>query len=251
MPPRRSSSRSRWPSSSAPCCRRRRASSSATGFPARVAAVLIVTAVGAGVDLHGRPDRLARDGMEQQAAGAGRAASKEKLHVFDRPLALWQELQSMLGGSDALASIPDAEIRLGAADAGIPVADLHRIPAVLRHPDPVHRELEGSAPRPDHEFRRPAGAAADAADPQRDRGASRQLSADGDDDQCRRRHRHRHHLRGHGHAQSGRPRRAGRDLEFHSDHRPGRDVRHPGRGRHRRLSDDRRRADGADWPSPR
>ena len=29
---------------------------------------------------------------------------KEKLHVFDRPLALWQELQSMLGGSSALAS---------------------------------------------------------------------------------------------------------------------------------------------------
>ncbi len=32
----------------------------------------------------------------------------------------------------------------------------------------------------DHEFRRPPGAAADAADPQRDRGASRQLPLDGD-----------------------------------------------------------------------
>jgi predicted PurR-regulated permease PerM len=30
------------------------------------------------------------------------ARLKDKLHVFDRPLALWQELQSMLGGSDAL-----------------------------------------------------------------------------------------------------------------------------------------------------
>ncbi|WP_194458257.1 AI-2E family transporter [Bradyrhizobium sp. CCBAU 53421] len=30
---------------------------------------------------------------------------KEKLHVFDRPLALWQELQSMVGGSDTLATL--------------------------------------------------------------------------------------------------------------------------------------------------
>jgi predicted PurR-regulated permease PerM len=29
---------------------------------------------------------------------------KEKLHMFDRPLALWQELQSMLGGSDTLST---------------------------------------------------------------------------------------------------------------------------------------------------
>ena len=39
-----------------------------------------------------------------------------------------------------------------------------------------------------------------------------------------------------GHAQSGRPRRAGRDAELHSDHRPGRDVRDSGRGRHRSPS---------------
>ena len=32
------------------------------------------------------------------------AMLREKLHVFDRPLALWQELQGMLGGSDTLAS---------------------------------------------------------------------------------------------------------------------------------------------------
>src|SRR6202011_2531633 len=31
---------------------------------------------------------------------------KDKLHVFDRPLALWQELQSMLGGSDAFSAAP-------------------------------------------------------------------------------------------------------------------------------------------------
>ena len=53
-------------------------------------------------------------------------------------------------------------------------------------------------------FARPDGAAADDADPQRDRGASRQLPVDGDDDQCRRRHHHRHHLRGDRNAQSGR-----------------------------------------------
>ena len=29
---------------------------------------------------------------------------KEKMHVFDRPLALWQQLQSMLGGSDTLTT---------------------------------------------------------------------------------------------------------------------------------------------------
>jgi predicted PurR-regulated permease PerM len=29
---------------------------------------------------------------------------RDKLHVFDRPLALWQELQSMVGGPDTLAS---------------------------------------------------------------------------------------------------------------------------------------------------
>ncbi len=32
------------------------------------------------------------------------AELKEKLHVFDRPLALWQQLQSMLGGPDTLTT---------------------------------------------------------------------------------------------------------------------------------------------------
>ena len=31
---------------------------------------------------------------------------KEKLHVFDRPLGLWQQLQAMVGGSDALPGAP-------------------------------------------------------------------------------------------------------------------------------------------------
>ena len=43
------------------------------------------------------------------------------------------------------------------------------------------------------------------------------------------------------HAQSGRPRRAGRDAEFHPDHRPGRDVRRAGRGRPGRVPEHRRR----------
>src|SRR5207248_4052611 len=33
------------------------------------------------------------------------AMLKEKLHVFDRPLMLWQELQSMLGGPDPLTTL--------------------------------------------------------------------------------------------------------------------------------------------------
>ena len=33
------------------------------------------------------------------------ALLREKLHVFDRPLALWQELQAMVGGSDPLARL--------------------------------------------------------------------------------------------------------------------------------------------------
>ena len=33
------------------------------------------------------------------------AMLKDKLHVFDRPLALWQELQSMIGGPDTLSTL--------------------------------------------------------------------------------------------------------------------------------------------------
>ncbi|WLB53154.1 AI-2E family transporter [Bradyrhizobium sp. 521_C7_N1_3] len=34
------------------------------------------------------------------------AQLKEKMHVFDRPLALWKELQTMVGGSEGLPSLP-------------------------------------------------------------------------------------------------------------------------------------------------
>ena len=141
------------------------------------------------------------------------------------------------------APVPDSENRMGAADVRIPVADLHRIPAVPRDAGAVHRELAGSAPRPDHDIRRSGFAAADAADPQRDRGASRRLPADGDHDQYR--------------ASASRPASSARlagmpnpaglgalaaTLNFIPDHRPRCDVRRPDGGRHRRVPDARRRA---------
>ena len=72
-------------------------------IPRAVAAVSIVTAAGAGatfmIGLIASPVMEWSNKLPELAA-----LLKEKLHVFDRPLALWQELQSMLGGSDTLAS---------------------------------------------------------------------------------------------------------------------------------------------------
>jgi predicted PurR-regulated permease PerM len=68
-------------------------------IPRAVSAILIVTAVGAGaafmVGLISSPlmewsNRLPELG----------SLLRDKLHIFDRPLLLWQELQGMLGGSD-------------------------------------------------------------------------------------------------------------------------------------------------------
>jgi predicted PurR-regulated permease PerM len=73
-------------------------------IPRSVSAVLIVTAVGAGaafiVGLISSPlmewsNRLPELG----------SLLKDKLHAFDRPLALWHQLQTMLGGSDGLSSL--------------------------------------------------------------------------------------------------------------------------------------------------
>jgi len=73
-------------------------------IPRSVSAVLIVTAVGAAgafiVGLISSPlmewsNRLPELG----------SLLKDKLHVFDRPLALWHQLQTMLGGSDGLSSL--------------------------------------------------------------------------------------------------------------------------------------------------
>jgi predicted PurR-regulated permease PerM len=72
-------------------------------IPRALAAVLIVTAVGAGVAF--MVGLIASPLMEwsSRLPEVG-GILRDKLHVFDRPLALWQELQSMLGGSDSLAA---------------------------------------------------------------------------------------------------------------------------------------------------
>jgi predicted PurR-regulated permease PerM len=72
-------------------------------IPRSVAAVLIVAAVGAIttfiIGLISSP--LMEWSHRLPELGS---ILKERLHVFDRPLALWQELQSMVGGSDPLSS---------------------------------------------------------------------------------------------------------------------------------------------------
>jgi predicted PurR-regulated permease PerM len=68
-------------------------------IPRAVAAVLIVAAASAGVAF--MVGLIASPAMEWSSKLPELGAQlKEKLHVFDRPLALWQELQSMLGGPD-------------------------------------------------------------------------------------------------------------------------------------------------------
>jgi len=71
-------------------------------IPRPVGAVLIVVAVGAGVTF--MVGLIASPVMEWSTKLPELGSMlREKLHVFDRPLALWQELQSMLGGSNTLA----------------------------------------------------------------------------------------------------------------------------------------------------
>jgi len=72
-------------------------------IPRAVAAVLIVSTAGAGVaftvGLIASPVMVCSSKLPELGA-----LLREKLHVFDRPLMLWQELQSMLGGSDTLTT---------------------------------------------------------------------------------------------------------------------------------------------------
>jgi len=74
-------------------------------IPRSVSAVLIVTVVGAGaifmIGLISSP--LMEWSTRLPELGS---LLREKLHVFDRPLGLWRQLQSMLGGSDALSAVP-------------------------------------------------------------------------------------------------------------------------------------------------
>ncbi len=74
-------------------------------IPRALSAVLIVSAVGAGVTFI--VGLISSPLMEWSTRLPELGARlKDKLHVFDRPLALWQELQSMLGGSDTLPAAP-------------------------------------------------------------------------------------------------------------------------------------------------
>jgi predicted PurR-regulated permease PerM len=71
-------------------------------IPRALAAVLVVTAVGAaGLFIVG----LISAPLMEWSTRLPELGSllREKLHVFDRPLALWHELQVMLGGSDVYA----------------------------------------------------------------------------------------------------------------------------------------------------
>ena len=74
-------------------------------IPRAVSAVLIVSAVGAGmafiVGLISSPLMQWSNRLPELGS-----LLKDKLHVFDRPLLLWQQLQSMVGGSDALSAAP-------------------------------------------------------------------------------------------------------------------------------------------------
>jgi predicted PurR-regulated permease PerM len=72
-------------------------------IPRPVGAVLIVTAVSAAVAF--MVGLISSPLMEWSSRLPELGAIlKDKLHVFDRPLALWQELQSMVGGPDTLAT---------------------------------------------------------------------------------------------------------------------------------------------------
>ena len=70
-------------------------------IPRALGAVLIVSAVGAAVTF--MIGLIASPAMEWSSRLPQLGGMlKDKLHVFDRPLALWQELQSMLGASTSI-----------------------------------------------------------------------------------------------------------------------------------------------------
>jgi predicted PurR-regulated permease PerM len=72
-------------------------------IPRALGAVLIVVSVGAGAAL--MVGLISAPLMEWSTRLPEVAQQlKEKLHIFDRPLALWQELQHMVGASDTLTS---------------------------------------------------------------------------------------------------------------------------------------------------
>jgi predicted PurR-regulated permease PerM len=74
-------------------------------IPRALSAVLIVSAVGTGVAFI---VGLISSPLMQWSTRLPELGSllREKLHFFDRPLALWRELQSMVGGSDTFPTAP-------------------------------------------------------------------------------------------------------------------------------------------------
>jgi predicted PurR-regulated permease PerM len=74
-------------------------------IPRAVSAVLIVGAAGAGVTFI---VGLISSPLMEWSKRLPELGSllREKLHLFDRPLALWQELQVAVGGSDTLSAAP-------------------------------------------------------------------------------------------------------------------------------------------------
>jgi len=74
-------------------------------IPRALSAVLIVSAVGAGVTfIIGLISSPLMEWSTRLPELGGRL--KDKLHIFDRPLALWHELQNMLGSSDTFSVAP-------------------------------------------------------------------------------------------------------------------------------------------------
>jgi predicted PurR-regulated permease PerM len=74
-------------------------------IPRSVSAVLIVAAVGAGVAFI--VGLISSPAMEwsNRLPELG-TLLRDKLHIFDRPLAMWQELKNMIGGSDGPSGVP-------------------------------------------------------------------------------------------------------------------------------------------------
>ena len=74
-------------------------------IPRALSAVLIVSSVGAGVTF---VIGLISSPMMEWSSRLPElgARLKDKLYIFDRPLALWRDLQGMVGGSDALPPAP-------------------------------------------------------------------------------------------------------------------------------------------------
>ena len=159
-------------------------------IPRAIAAVLIVSTVAAGlafiVGLISAP--LIEWSTRLPELGS---LLREKLHVFDRPLALWHELQNMLGGSDAFSAtsfqLPKFEWVQPTVEFLSPTfTEFLLFFATLVLFIASWRDLRRALIMT---FTGHDSAAANLADSQCHRGATRRLSFDRDHDQFRRRQR--------------------------------------------------------------